>query len=153
VQLLPEKFWAKVKKGDGCWEWQGRTDKKGYGYLTVKKSRFNAETLSAHRLAWELTYGKIGNPALVVRHYECDNRICCRPSHLRLGTHQDNMDDMVKAGRSLSGARATSAKLSPAAVAIVRRLALQGCSASEIARRFGVHQTTISRILSKKTWR
>lgn len=153
MDLQPDKFWSKVEKGDGCWVWLGAVDKKGYGYVQLRESPVRTVRLSAHRLAWEFTHGPISHPALVVRHYKCDNRRCCNPTHLRLGTHQDNMDDMVRAGRSLTGERAPSSKLSTAAVAEARRLSAAGWSATDIARRFGVHQTTISRLLGRKTWR
>ncbi len=89
-----ERFRANVDRTSGhgprgtCWVWTGLT-KKGYGVLQV-----GDYTVRAHRFAYEQARGTISNPAMVVRH-KCDNRLCVRTIHLILGTHQDNMNDMV----------------------------------------------------------
>lgn len=90
-----ERFWSQVRKSEGCWEWMGTRDPSGYG-LTY----FGA-ALKAYRVAWELTHGPI--PAGLHVCHACDNPPCCRPDHLWLGTHRDNMDDMVAKGRSVRG--------------------------------------------------
>ena len=87
----PGLFWAKVRKTIGCWEWCG--SRKGrYGNLTVKR-----KNVLAHRFAWEITFGPIPRGLFVCHH--CDNKKCVRPDHLFLGTHNDNMHDMVIKGR------------------------------------------------------
>ena len=53
----------------------------------------------AHRLVWELTYGPI--PATMCVLHQCDNPACIEPSHLFLGTQQDNIADMVAKGRKV----------------------------------------------------
>jgi hypothetical protein len=84
------RFWARVSRGEGCWEWQrGRSC--GYGTITWR----GTET-KAHRVAWELTHGEI--PAGLHVLHNCDNPGCVRPEHLRLGTHTDNMRDIVAHG-------------------------------------------------------
>jgi len=42
----PESFWARVKKTDGCWEWQGKCNVRGYGKL-----RWHGKMYRAHRIA------------------------------------------------------------------------------------------------------
>ena len=72
---LAERFWAQVKVTDGCWEWTGRIDKKGYGRFKVGQvPRY------AHRVAWELANGPV-EPHMLVRHL-CGNHPCVRPDHL-----------------------------------------------------------------------
>lgn len=91
------KFWENVRKSDGCWEWTAAKDR-GYGVTWV-----DGRKTSAHRHAYELEHGKIGNRRLFICH-RCDNRACVRPDHLFLGTHSDNMKDMTSKNRQSRGA-------------------------------------------------
>ncbi len=50
------------------------------------------------RYAWRLNFGKILKGMHVLHH--CDNPKCINPDHLFLGTRKDNMDDMMRKGRS-----------------------------------------------------
>lgn len=92
---IDQRFWNKVNKQtiDGCWEWIGCKDRLGYGRLMY----WGTLTL-AHRFSWELHNKKIPKGLNVL--HKCDNRKCVNPEHLWLGTHRDNMEDMVKKGRS-----------------------------------------------------
>ncbi len=93
-------FWDAVLVDDSinCWEWTGALHSTGYGWLTLGGKQYKA-----HRLAWELTNGAIpdgdGYHGQCVLH-KCDNRKCVNPAHLFLGTHQDNIKDMVSKGRA-----------------------------------------------------
>jgi hypothetical protein len=82
-----------------CIEWWGGTNKPpsgdGYGYL-----HRDGRKIRAHRMVWEECFGPIP-PGLYVLHH-CDNRTCVNPEHLYVGTHADNMRDMVERGRGRS---------------------------------------------------
>lgn len=87
-------FWARVSKGDGCWEWMGYRDPRGYGRLS--RSAWSSPRL-AHRYSWELTLGEIPDGLYVCHH--CDNPPCVNPDHLFVGTARDNNDDKLSKGR------------------------------------------------------
>jgi hypothetical protein len=69
----------------GCWEWQGRRDRWGYGRITFAHRRY-----SVHRLSAALFLGFDLSSPLQILH-RCHNRPCFCPDHLRPGTHQENM--------------------------------------------------------------
>lgn len=91
-QSIEERFWSKVEKTEACWNWVGATSRRGYGAMNIDN-----RTLQTHRVVYELTYGTIPAGLCVCHH--CDNPRCVRPDHLFLGTHADNMHDMVRKGR------------------------------------------------------
>jgi len=89
-------FWRKVQKSDGCWEWAGSVDRKGYGKYHDRRNG-QLRIISAHRYSYELAYGPFDRSLFVL--HRCDNPACVRPDHLFLGTALDNMQDMIKKGR------------------------------------------------------
>ena len=54
-----------------------------------------------HRWVWEQINGPIPS-GMEVMHI-CDNRACFRYDHLRLGTHAENMADMIAKARNRNG--------------------------------------------------
>lgn len=51
----------------------------------------------AHRVSYSIEYGEFEDSLLVC--HTCDNPPCVNPSHLFLGTHQDNADDKMSKNR------------------------------------------------------
>jgi predicted XRE-type DNA-binding protein len=135
-----QRFLEKVKIMEtGCHEWQSTLDKGGYG-----KFYRNGKQAKAHRVAYDLFVA----PISANRHllHSCDNRKCVNVEHLSFGSSRDNIADMDAKGR-----RGTKSTLTYSKVEEIRCLLLERYSQKEIANRFGVHQSAISRIKLNKT--
>jgi len=157
----PEQlFWEKVDK-DGpvhptlktpCWVWTGSTSGKGYGEVRVKRRLWRA-----HRYSWAIVNGSIPDELLVC--HECDNPPCVNPSHLFVGTSQQNTDDMRVKGRAnyvsgLRGSDLPQARLTEEAVRELRaKYAEGGYTQSDLAIEYGIKQAQVSSIVRRTSWR
>lgn len=94
-----ERFWSKVEKTDGCWNWTAYIMPQGYGRMNV-----NGKLVMVHRLAYEFAKGPV--PEGMEVDHVCFHRACVNPDHLRLTTHKQNNEHMKGAQRgSASGVR------------------------------------------------
>lgn len=144
-------FFATLRTTEaGCHEWTRGKNSKGYGYL-----RFDGEDVRAHRLAFRLAFGDFADRLRLMVLHKCDNPACCNPAHLFAGTHADNMKDMQAKGRGVkqSGSRNNYARLNEDAVRRIRSMRAAGRPVAEIASHFNVHQTTVSKVITRATWR
>jgi hypothetical protein len=143
------RFWSKVDTSGGdaaCWPWVGRLDRRGYGRFEER----HGQTVFAHRYAYTVSTGEI--PAGLFIMHACDVPACVNPSHLRPGTHADNMADMACKGRAsriprVQGDDHPKTKISEADVAEIRRRyrSVRG-EVAALAAEFGVHRATIHAI-------
>jgi len=151
-----ERFWSKVDRRDenSCWEWTRGKVKEGYG-----RFKLNGKQVSAHRLAYSLTYGEAPSGLYVC--HRCDNRSCCNPSHLFLGTNQDNQLDCVAKGRSAvhrlisidrRGINNGRAKLTEDQVCGIMARYLMGISQRQISREYNISSGRVSDIVNLKKW-
>lgn len=81
------------KNKNGCFIYTGSLSKDGYG-----RTSFRGKVVGSHRLSFQLKNGFINDRTKFVCH-TCDNPMCINPKHLWLGTHSENMDDMMRKNR------------------------------------------------------
>lgn len=141
------RFWKKVEKTETCWIWTARKNG-GYGHFGL-----DHKLVRAHRFAWTLEHGDIPEGLSVL--HSCDNPSCVRPSHLFLGTQQDNVDDCIKKGRKRvpRGESHHLAKLTAKQVHEIRERVSGGALQQDIAKVYGVTEMCISRIVRRKSWK
>lgn len=144
-----KRFWKFVKKAgnDECWEWLGAIDRYGYG-------NFTGETKKelAHRYSYRLANGFV--PVGLSVCHSCDNAGCVNPAHLFAGTHQDNMADLTRKGRTASGERNGRAKLTVETVRSIRAAYRPNkVTVPMLAEQFGVNRHIVADIIRRRTWR
>lgn len=133
---MEERFWSKVNKTSECWLWTGEL-REGYGRFNI-----DGKYLSAHRVSWLLDDKTIPD-GLLLRH-KCRNRNCVNPEHLETGTQKENCEDRIRDGtfyRKLTGEQ------------VLQIRARSTENQRLLGEEFGVNQTTISDIITRKTWR
>ena len=168
-------FWARVDKSGDCWLWMGAKFTQGYGMVSL-----DGEVRYAHRVVYEIEVGPI--PVGLVVMHSCDHKLCVRPSHLSLGTPQENARDAAAHGLYPTGdnhparlhperlargersgmhthpesrpygERQGRSKLKEDDVRRIRELAASGLTHRLIASQFGVCRSTVSLILKGHTW-
>lgn len=150
---IEERFWAKVDKsgpaareGLGqCWLWTGGKTRRGYGtFNTIDRA------VLAHRLAWSIANDT--DPASFCVCHHCDNPSCVNPSHLFLGTHAENMQDMAAKDRGTLGERARGSRLTAHDVICIRFAVALGAAKWRIAKEYGVSPSTIYHAALGRSW-
>jgi len=85
--------------------------------------------------------------------HTCDNKVCCNPSHLRLGTQTENVADMVQKGRGAKGEKHGFSRLTSKEVLQIRKMHFSGLSIPKLAGKFGVSVSAISSIVTGRAWK
>ncbi len=114
----------------------------GYGKFWIDNRQYRA-----HRVSWNIHFGDIPKGLLVL--HKCDNPSCVNPSHLFLGTNEDNTRDMVLKNRNTGNKR-----LSETDVLTIRALFhWSKFSTVEIAKEYGMTNPNIHLIVKGKSWK
>jgi hypothetical protein len=156
-RLIPElnsedlkRFWSKVDRLDeeDCWEWLGKRNVKGYGLISLKGNWY-----LANRVMYLIDSGLDPFEKDVL--HSCDNPCCINPYHLFLGTHQDNMQDMIQKGRnskmpSILGVLNGKSKLTEEDVLAIRSSNL---FQKDLAFKYGISQSQVSCIKRNANWK
>jgi hypothetical protein len=149
TNTLEERFWNKVCKGEegnDCWVWLGTKTARGYGKI------YDGEKMEyAHRLSWKLVNGSISDEMEVC--HTCDNPMCVNPVHLFIGSHLENVRDMVAKDRGNRGERHGHAKLTDEQVKFIRRLARDGLPQIWIATVFHLHVRYVWQLVHNERWK
>jgi hypothetical protein len=131
----------------GCWLWTSAIiDKHGYGAFTCRSWGFKATR--APRVSYTIHCHPVPEGKHVL--HRCDTPACVNPGHLFLGSHQDNVRDMVHKKRHTLGTRNRHAKLTEGQARAI--LASVGEPLKSVATRFGVSVTTVSEIRNRRHW-
>lgn len=165
-ELVYPRFKRKIRIAqNGCWIWQAGVSKNGYGTMW-----FYGRQVGAHVVSYILHKGPI--PADLQVNHNCpggeDNKLCCNPAHLWLGTQLDNIADRDAKGHTTKGdkhwvrtqpekLRRGNAhpmrKLSEEDVFIIRWLYhTKRFKQYELASRFDVCSASIGLIVNRRLW-
>jgi hypothetical protein len=159
MKNTPEKFWARVKRGraNECWPWLGYVHPEGYG-----QTHWGNRKAFAHRIAAMIT-GLVKSPTAprstnrgrtIVLH-TCDNKLCCNPRHLFIGTLRQNIHDCINKGRSryACGEQHRLALFTATQVRAIRAQHKQGVSQRQLMRQYNAAQSVISRLVNRHSYR
>lgn len=183
-----KRFWNSIDKNGPipkewpelgpCWVWtKTLTKEDGYGKLFML-----GKYRPAHRVSWIIHNGPIpageGYHGICVLH-KCDHKKCSNPDHLFLGTHFDNMQDMMSKGRRITpaprkkdtykygdenywrinahlrprGSAVGTSKLTEAQVAEIKIAVAGGEYYKTVAARYSVTSSNIRNIIKGLSWR
>lgn len=103
-EAFAARFWSKVAVCEHgrtctecCWPWIGATHANGYG--NFRATPYKEGNVSAHIVSWFLRESTWPPDGVFVCH-TCDVPLCVQNNaHLFLGTHTENMQDMLAKGR------------------------------------------------------
>ena len=145
------RFYKKVSFGfgpDSCWVWLGGVNTRtGRGTFWI-----DGDTRCASRTAYRIYFGEFDDSLFVC--HRCDNPNCVNPAHLFLGTNSDNQKDLYAKGlRCVKGENGPGSKLNNAEAKGIRELySFANISQRQLAKMYGVTQTSIHNIVNYKTF-
>ena len=153
----------KESSENGCWLWIGRINKKGYGEFTIRKylkkilDIKGSRTALTHKLMWYFKTGIIPKGYKKIVCHSCNVPNCVNPDHIRLDTAASNMADALKLGTHPNlhrfGSNNPCSKLKEENIPVIDYLRLLGLTNKQIAKKFNVADTTISKAYRRISWK
>ena len=143
------RFWSNVLLPDanGCMDWRGVQMKCGYGQISIKNVR-----VLVHRCSLWWMYGPPAAEGLEAAH-GCNRKICVAPEHLRWATGRENTADQLIHGTRARGSLNGRSRLTEDRVReICEAYTRESLTVSALAVRFGITQSSASRILNGVDW-
>lgn len=107
------------------------------------QKRFNGKNIRLHRYVFILANEKELNSKDYICH-SCDNRMCINPNHLFLGTHQDNMRDMLSKDRQVKHSKLTKEQIYEIKINTLDTM-------KSLSEKYSVSASTIRDIWNEKT--
>ena len=142
-----DRFWSQTAVEGTCLVWMGSLNNQGRPQFGVKQSDGRWKITLAYRWLYEQVLGAIPNGFETL--HSCDNGRCVALQHLTVGTHSQNMIDMMHKGRRRypTGRESPSARLSSEQLEEIRRKHCGGVTQVALAKEYGVWRRTIYKIL------
>jgi len=102
-----------IDANTGCWLWEGKKNRYGYGVVFGPKVDGRRKTLKVHRVMAALYCGLDFQDSSVYALHKCDTPRCINPEHLFLGDLAMNQEDKRRKGRARNGATGPLTNESP----------------------------------------
>lgn len=148
---IQDRFWSKVRKTDTCWLWLAQLNTQGYGVFHYHRRghpAYRSPQIYAHRLSWMFENGQFPEGLEII--HKCDTPACINPDHLTIGTHGENMRDMVYKKRHQYGENHALAKLN---VDVIRQIRNDPRSSRKAAPDYRIAASTIRGIRNGRHWK
>ena len=110
--------------------------------------------ISNHRASWMVHRGAIPKDMCIL--HKCDTPACINPDHLFLGSHADNVADMIAKGRSADrrGEKSPNGYLTTEQVIKIRSLWATGLySRRQIGEMFMTSKKNVADIVHRRRWK
>ena len=136
-----------IRGPNDCWPWVKGCDRDGYGIISVDCAAYVVT-----RVLWKHWHSVDPDDLLVC--HNCNNPPCCNPNHLYLGTDSENLHYSFDCNRRFQvGEFGGCAKLTNKDVKIIREELDSGRTNRAVALERGVHESTISKIKWRKSFK
>lgn len=142
-----DRFWSYVdiKNDDECWMIKKTKSKYSRFWIPTNPPTHKGQNISGHVFSWILANKKDVPKGMVIMH-KCDTPFCVNPNHLELGTPKENINDMVRKGRNPKMKEHYKHIQLTREQVLQIRADLKVLTGREIARKYNILPSTVTRI-------